>query len=299
MRSQSRTVPRRVERIAATQHGNVSRAQLLRAGLTHAGIQRRVAAGVLWPTYRGVYRLGHRAPSLDADYMGATLACGEGALLCGVAAAYVHRLVKRPPARPEVVARTERRIAGIDTRRCRGLDNIPRARVRGIPLTTVPQTLMNLAAVLPEDDLARACHEAGVLYRTTPAMVEAVLASRPNVPGAPTLRAVMRGEIRVKLSELESEFLERLVEDGLPLPETNRVAGGRRVDCRWPEQRLTVELDSYRFHSSRHAWEEDRRREREARARGDEFRRYTWHDVVEDPEPMLRELRALLTRRPA
>ena len=63
--------------------------------------------------------------------------------------------------------------------------------------------------------------------------------------------------------------------NGLALPETNRVAGGRRVDCRWPERRLTVELDGYRYHRSRHAWEQDRRREREARARGDEFRRYT------------------------
>src|SRR5207247_2961603 len=35
-------------------------------------------------------------------------------------------------------------------------------------------------------------------------------------------------------------------------------------------------LDSYRFHHSRHAWEQDRRRDREARARGDELRRYTW-----------------------
>lgn len=78
---------------------------------------------------------------------------------------------------------------------------------------------------------------------------------------------------------------------------TNRVAGGRRVDCRWPAHRLTVELDSYRYHASRHAWEQDRRREREARARGDEFRRYTYGDVLESPELMLRELRALLSPR--
>jgi hypothetical protein len=55
-----------------------------------------------------------------------------------------------------------------------------------------------------------------------------------------------------------------------------------------------VELDSYRFHHSRHAWEQDRRRERDARARGDEFRRYTWADVFEEPAQMLAELRRLL-----
>ena len=80
----------------------------------------------------------------------------------------------------------------------------------------------------------------------------------------------------------------------LPQPVTNKSAGGRRVDCRWPDHRLTVELDGYRYHHSRHAWEQDRRREREARARGDEFRRYTFGDVFEDSRLMLSELRGLL-----
>ena len=83
----------------------------------------------------------------------------------------------------------------------------------------------------------------------------------------------------------------------LPPPLTNSPAGGRWVDCRWPEHRLTVELDGYRYHASRHAWEQDRRREREARARGDEFRRYTYGDVFDGPHLMLNELRALLNRR--
>ena len=72
-------------------------------------------------------------------------------------------------------------------------------------------------------------------YRTTPRHVDAVLARRPNAKGAANLRAVMSGEARVSLSRLESRFLELLREHGLPLPQTNRPAGGRRVDCRWPD----------------------------------------------------------------
>ena len=116
-------------------------------------------------------------------------------------------------------------------------------------------------------------------YGTTPREVEAILARRPPVPGAGRLRAVLNGDVRVTLSTLERRFLERLTEAGLPLPQTNRPAGGRGVDCRWPEHHLTEELDSYRYHGSRHAWEQDRRREREAHARGDAFRRYTFGDV--------------------
>jgi hypothetical protein len=136
-----------------------------------------------------------------------------------------------------------------------------------------------------------------VLHGTTPAQVAASLARRSNVRGAAALRGILHGEIRVTLSVLERRFLVLLDEAGLPLPRTNRPAGGRRVDARWPERRLTVELDSYRFHGSRHAWEQDRRREREAHARGDEFRRYTHGDVLEGPALMLAELRGLLSVR--
>jgi hypothetical protein len=133
-----------------------------------------------------------------------------------------------------------------------------------------------------------------VRYGTTPRDVEAMLTRYPRSRGAAALRRVMSGETKVSLSRLESRFLRRLRDEGLPLPETNRPATGRRVDCRWTEQRLTIELDSYRYHSSRHAWEQDRRREREARLRGDEFRRFTWADVAESPGYMVAELRRLL-----
>jgi very-short-patch-repair endonuclease len=244
----------------------------------------------------GVYRVGHRAPSLEARYLAAVKACGGEALLSGRAAAHLLGLMKGKPPPPEVTTPTRRAVDGIETRRRRHIDPRDRTSFNGIPVTTVPSTLVDLAADLGFDELARACHEAGVRYRTTPRQVEAVLARRPNSPGAEKLRAVMRGDVKVSLSELERAFLDLLRAEGLPLPETNRVAGGRRVDCRWPDHRLTVELDSYQYHHTRHAWEQDRRREREARARGDEFRRYTYGDVVEDSRFMLRELRELLAQ---
>ena len=155
----------------------------------------------------------------------------------------------------------------------------------------MPRTLIDLAPRLSLAHLARACHEAGVLHKTTPRHVERIL--RANAPGAGKLNAVMRGDAKVLLSKLERKFIERLKAASLPLPETNKVAGGRRVDCRWPDHNLTVELDSYTYHRSRHAWEQDRRREREAYARGDQFRRYTWDDVFEYPDAMMAELEQL------
>jgi hypothetical protein len=297
MRALSGTVAQVAGHIAGSAHGVVTRAELLGAGVTRGEIARRLRSGVLLREYPGVYRVGHRAPSVEARYLASVKACGERARLCGRAAAYLLGIIKGRPPPPEVTAPTKRRLMGVRTHRSRS--PYPASEVttwRGIPVTTPARTLVDLAAVLSKDALARANHEAGVRHGTKPADVEAVLGRRRRSPGAGKLRAVLRGEVRVTLSKLEKRFLERLREAGLPLPRTNRPVGGRYVDCRWPDHHLTVELDSYTYHSSRYAWEQDRHREREAYARGDDFRRYTYGDVFERPARMLAELQVLLPR---
>ena len=289
-----------IGKLARGSHGVVTRTELLAAGLTLKEIRHRLGTGALLRVHPSVYRVGHDAPSIEATYLAAVRACGPGALLSGRAAAHLLGLTKRRRApRPEVTARTERRVAGVATRRCRKLEPADGMTWRGVPVTTVARTLVDVAASLSLDDLARACHEAEVLHRTTPSEIATVLERRPGSRGAAKLRRIVEGDVRVTLSALERRFLRRLRAVRLPLPVTNRPAGGRYVDCRWPAHRLTVELDSYRFHHSRHSWEQDRRREREARARGDEFRRYTYGDVVDDPRYMLRELHQLLAEHPA
>jgi hypothetical protein len=270
-----------IARLAWWNHGVVTRQRLLAAGITQKEIRVRIARGSLIVVYPGVYRVGHRAPSVEADYMAAVLACGEGALLMEAAAAHLYELIKGERPDPVVRTRTERRIDGIETHRTRRDQR--GTEWKGIPITTVPQTLIDLTPSMPTDQLARAAHEAQVRFGIRP---------DPTMP--PKLRAILEGDIPVTLSELEARFLTLLAEHGLPRPITNRLASKRRVDCRWPDHRLTVELDSYTFHNTRHAWEQDRRREREAHARGDQHRRYTYGDVFEDPRAMLAELHALL-----
>jgi len=292
--AKSRTVEEILAELGRRSHGVVNRQEILRAGISRNELQRRMAIGGLIRVHRGVFRVGHQAPSLEARYMAAVKACGDGSLLAGRSAAHLYGLIKGSPSLPVVLASTERRIKGVLTHRRRVIEPRDATTWRGIPITTVPRTLVDLAAVLPEPALARAVHEAGVRHRVTPNSVEAVLGRRHNWPGARKLRRVLWGDVPVSLSKLESAFIAGVRDSGLPLPETNVPAGGHRVDCRWPDQRLTVELDSYRYHHTRYAWEQDRQREREARARGDEFRRYTWEDVTKAPGPMLADLQSLL-----
>ena len=289
----TQTTTQLIGQLAASSHGVVTRPQLMRAGVTREEIAERVRSGALLREHRGVYRVGHRAPSLEARYLAAVLACGEHACLSGPAAAHLYGLLKGAAPRPEVTTPRKHRLHGVTTRRAH-LDPRDTTTYHAIPTTTVPRTLTDLAAHLPLDALARALHEAAVRFNTRPAQISAVLGRRPRCPGAPRLRTVLHGDTPTTLSALEQRFLELLERHQLPLPRPNRRAGRHYVDCRWPAHRLTVELDSYRFHSSRHAWEQDRRRDREARARGDEVRRYTWGDVFEQPDLMLAELHTLL-----
>ena len=287
------TTDQRIARLSSLSHGVVTRKELLQAGITNDEIRERLEKGALLTQHPGVYRVGHEAPSIEARYIAAVRAAGLGAVLSDRAAGHLLSLTRGRPPAPEVTAPTKRRIKGVITHR-RNLDPADTTTHRGIPITTPGRTLTDLAALLSVDDLARACHEAGVKYGTAPRHVNAVLARRPRCPGAAKLRAVTTGEQPVALSKLEKRFSRLLADNDLPHPAMNRKKGSHRIDCRWETPPLTVELDSYRYHNSRHAWEQDRRREREARARGDDFRRFTWGDVTERPAATLAELRAAL-----
>jgi len=71
-----RTVERIIARLASRAYGIVTQQEMLRAGVSRTEIQRRVEKGLLIPIHRGVYRVGHAAPSVDASFIAAVKACG-------------------------------------------------------------------------------------------------------------------------------------------------------------------------------------------------------------------------------
>jgi hypothetical protein len=89
VRQQDRTVEHELALLADAAHGVVRRDQLFAAGLTEAEVRTRMRRGTLIRVHRGVYRVGHRAPSVEARYLAAVWACGEDALLGGLAAAHL------------------------------------------------------------------------------------------------------------------------------------------------------------------------------------------------------------------
>ena len=91
---------------------------------------------------------------------------------------------------------------------------------RGIPVTTVPRTLLDLAAVLTPRQLARAVNQAEILRLGDTLSLDALLQRHPRRPGTRALRAIV-ADTRITRSELEQRFLEFLADHDLPQPETN------------------------------------------------------------------------------
>jgi hypothetical protein len=144
-----------------------------------------------------------------------------------------------------------------------------------IPVTTVPRTLLDLAAVVSRRDVERAINQAEVLRLSDALSLADLVARYPGRRGIAAVRAILAtGGIgsTITRSELEDRFLAFLDRAGLPRPQVNGSvsAGGRWIegDCVWRARRLIVELDGHAFHTTAAAFERDRSRDRALQAGG-------------------------------
>ena len=289
--------------LAARQHGVVTRAQLLAAGIAPDTVRSRVRTRRLVPVHHGVYRVG---PVVDprAREMAAALACGAGAVVSHYSgAALWERLPQRDGMLVDVTVPHHHRgrRPGLRVYRVRALPEEEVTVLDVIPITTPARTILDLAGVAPprrvEQALARAIREA----LTTPAEVLGLLARHPRRPGGPLLRALLEreGGPAFTRSEAEERFLALVRKAGLPEPELNVDVGGHEVDFLWRRERLVVEVDGFEFHSSRDRFENDRRRDADLFGLGLRVVRVTWRHITEELEATLvRVTRALVANAP-
>src|SRR3954447_19053427 len=270
--------------LAGRQHGVVGRAQLLAAGVEPTAIKRRVQAGRLHLLYRGVYAVGHPALTQNGCWMAAALATGgvlshrsAGALWC----------IRRWQGRIDVTTRWARRAqSGLLLHRAALAPDEITVR-DGIPVTTPARTLLDLAGVLQRHQLQQAINEAEILRLPGPHH----LASRyPTKRGTRALRALAPPAHTKR--DLEARFHTFLNDRRFPRPQTNVLIEGKEIDAAWPGLRLIVELDSWEYHRTRRAFEDDRRRDRLLAAAGWRVVRITWRDL-DRPDALEQELREL------
>jgi Transcriptional regulator, AbiEi antitoxin len=286
--------------LAARQHGVVSIRQLLRLGYSRSAVARAKRAGRLHSLHRGVYAVGHTRISTRGDCLAAILACGPRALLSHGSAAWlwgVWNASPRPIAVTAPVPRGARK--PIRLHHSRTLEAEDRALVEGIPVTAVPRTLLDFAAITLFRTLERALERAEERGLLDLGPVEALLGRNLGHAGAQALRralALYRAPTFTR-SGFERRFLEIVREAGLPPPRTAFNELGYELDVYWPELCFAVELDSFATHGTRAAFERDRRRQEDLKLGGIEMIRVTERSLEREPLQVVERLHRLLERR--
>jgi very-short-patch-repair endonuclease/predicted transcriptional regulator of viral defense system len=273
--------------LARSQHGVVTRGQLLELGFGPQSIKHRVAKGRLHPIWLGIYAVGRPQLSLHGRWMGAVLCCGAGAVLshASAAALWEIRSTRRREIEVSVPVGVRRRRAGIVVHRRVALGASEKTQRHGIPVTTPIATLIDLAARLHSNQLEAAINEADKHDLTDPETLRTALDEvvTPR-PGAATLRRTLdRRTFTLTDSELERRFLPLARRAGLPRPETGRRLNGFRVDFYWPDLRLVVETDGLRYHRTPAQQARDRLRDQAHAAAGLTPLRFTHAQIRHDP----------------
>ncbi|HEV2754137.1 MAG TPA: type IV toxin-antitoxin system AbiEi family antitoxin domain-containing protein, partial [Solirubrobacteraceae bacterium] len=180
--------------LARRQHGAVSRAQVRATGLSDDAINRRLRGGRLRPVHRGVYAVGPLPLTSGGNRMAAILACGGQAVLSHRTAADLWGLRPCDTPRIEVtVPRSGRRACTGLTIHRSTLDPRDATHLDAFPVTTWPRTLLDLAEVVPPDNLTRALERADEKRLFDLPALEAVIARHPHRHGAARLaRALER-----------------------------------------------------------------------------------------------------------
>ena len=272
-------------------------AQLHEAGMGRGAIHARVRAGRVVRLHRGVYAVGHAQLTALGWRWAAVLACGgpDRAALSHRSAAAVWDLLPSP-AQFDIStlasARSTRRI-----RVHRGLQPSDIAHIDGLPVTTVARTLVDLTATQTAHQTERVVHRAQHLRLLDTHAINEQLAQAQGRRTKPLIAALERLQATdpdVTRSELEERFLTLILNAQLPRPHANARVGPYEVDFLWPDHHLIVETDGAATHATPQAFENDRQRDAELAARGYRVLRFTWRQIVYEPDSVLRAVAAAL-----
>ncbi len=171
---------------------------------------------------------------------------------------------------------------------------------RGIPVTSITLTLVDLATRLGRDSLEAAINAADKFDLIDPDGLSAALTALPRTPGAARLRSTLdRRTFTLTDSHLERRFLRLAKRAGLPKPRTQQRLHGYRVDFHWPELDLVVETDGLRYHRTPAQQAADRRRDQALTAAGLTVLRFTHAQIRYEPADVTATLTAVALKATA
>lgn len=288
---------RRIWRLAAQQHGVVTRRQLQELGLSAEAIDHRVRRRRLHPLLLGVYAVGRPLVDRRGELMAAVLRCGPGAVLSHRSASELWGLTGwEAPLEVTVPPSRNPRSGEIAIHR-RDLPTDQLTRRDGIPVTRPLQTLLDLGAVLPAAELEAAVNAADRLNLMNPDKIRRALEGQRGRRGVAALRATLDARtFTLTDSELERRFPPLASKAGLEMPRTGAEPHGLRVDFYWPKLGLVVETDGLRYHRMPAQQARDRVRDQTHAVLGLTTLRFTHGQVVHQPDWVVDTLKKVARR---
>jgi len=290
---------RRILDLAVGQHGLVAARQLVALGLGRGAIEHRLRTGRLAAKGRGVYAVGLAPVTQEARWLAAVLTCPDGSAVSHLSSAAVWRLREVDPIVIDVSvpARSARRRDGVRVHRPSYLAPQDVARHRGIPVTTVSRTLIDVAEVVSTRSLERMLDEAQFLRLLDEKRLEDAMGRHRGRAGAARVRSVLEshkpGSTRTR-NPLEERFLLIVREAGLPQPEVNQDLGPFEVDFLWRTAGLVIETDGGASHDRLPQRERDARRDAWLATHGYRTERFTYNQVMRRPAEVTAVLEELL-----
>ena len=279
--------------------------QLVDQGVSRRTIRERVDDGDYVDLGGDVFAVGHEALSRRGWLFAVLLSGGDGAALSYWTAAVLWGLLDEEPD-PDILDVSTRRS---DRQGCRGakvhrpdpLDDADRVRRKGLWVTSLLRTLLDLAVVADRPTLLRLVEAAVTLHDLPPSAIVAYTRQFPKRrPGTARLRDAaftVAGPVRLR-SDLEATFRQIAREFGLPEYETNVPYEDMELDVLFRDRNAALELDWYRYHGGRRNYRRDHKKARRLARRGIALLPIAGEDVEEDLAAVVADVLDFLEHHP-
>lgn len=298
------------------QRGHCTRAQALDTGLSAGQLRGRLQRGDLVVFHPRVYRLAGLPESWEADVTACLLAAGDDAVVSHGSAARLLGLERvRSAARIELTVPYGTRTkpgrawpfpvtSALRVHRTRQWEPSDTVHIAGLPVTRAARTLIDVAGRQPRHQTLALVDDAiGARLVSRGALFERARALRQGRPGVASIVDVTRPGAEGTFRSWLERHAGRLLRSGRIRGAQWNVAvndGSARtavLDILFPAARLPVELDGPRFHEAGRQRRADGQRGNLLHRLDLHPLRYTYGDLVEEPERFLAEISAALRAR--
>ncbi len=223
-------------------------------------------------------------------------------------AAHLWGMMSRQPDIVEIVARRHQRVhrEPFILHESKDLLASDVVEINGIPVTTAVRTVVDLGASAPPW-LVERCLDTGLrkeLFTAWEIRCFIARVARPGRTGVGTIRPLIEERLvwdTVTESNLEDLFRSVISSLPLPMPDPQhklfKPSGDfvGRFDFAYPTRMALIETDSERWHMDPLSFQRDREKQNNAHALGWTVYRFTWRQLIDEPESVREIVTAIWT----